>query len=192
MAEMIEVKVKGVATHQRLVALLTQRTRYRVVNHEAVGNAKRCIRNTYWASAKALVCKVKGNVNQHVLAILAYDQQADLSACFTSAFTRFPCQPGGFHMLTGCVLALIPPFSRPQSETGRRSARLSVSMKLPLTPPAGKSVIMNTQDYLRIARPESAVFRRFQSSPTFSPLPLQGAIQTQRYVIKWRKRRRNQ
>ncbi|HCJ0148317.1 TPA: YbaK/prolyl-tRNA synthetase associated domain-containing protein, partial [Salmonella enterica subsp. enterica serovar Infantis] len=29
-----------------------------------------------------------------------------------------------------------------------------------------KSVIMNTQDYLRIARPELAVFRRFQSSPT--------------------------
>ncbi|EJX2526529.1 YbaK/prolyl-tRNA synthetase associated domain-containing protein, partial [Salmonella enterica] len=29
-----------------------------------------------------------------------------------------------------------------------------------------KSVIMNTQDYLRIARPELAVFRRLQSSPT--------------------------
>ncbi|EEE2505536.1 YbaK/prolyl-tRNA synthetase associated domain-containing protein, partial [Salmonella enterica subsp. diarizonae] len=29
-----------------------------------------------------------------------------------------------------------------------------------------KSVIMNTQDYLRIARPELAIFRRSQSSPT--------------------------
>ncbi len=40
MAEMTEV-AKGVATHQRLVALLTQENaRYRVVNHEAVGKCE--------------------------------------------------------------------------------------------------------------------------------------------------------
>lgn len=75
MAEMTEV-AKGVATHQRLVALLTQENaRYRVVNHEAVGKCEAVseIRGTALGQgAKALVCKVKGNgVNQHVLAILA-------------------------------------------------------------------------------------------------------------------------
>lgn len=79
MAEMTEV-AKGVATHQRLVALLTQENaRYRVVNHEAVGKCEAVseIRGTALGQgAKALVCKVKGNgVNQHVLAILAADQQ---------------------------------------------------------------------------------------------------------------------
>lgn len=40
MAEMTEV-AKGVATHQRLVALLTQENAcYRVVNHEAVGKCE--------------------------------------------------------------------------------------------------------------------------------------------------------
>ncbi len=39
MAEMTEV-AKGVATHQRLVALLTRGARYRVVNHEAVGKCE--------------------------------------------------------------------------------------------------------------------------------------------------------
>lgn len=80
MAEMTEV-AKGVATHQRLVALLTQENaRYRVVSHEAVGKCEAVseIRGTALGQgAKALVCKVKGNgVNQHVLAILAADQQA--------------------------------------------------------------------------------------------------------------------
>ncbi|MBF3355455.1 YbaK/prolyl-tRNA synthetase associated domain-containing protein, partial [Leptospira borgpetersenii serovar Hardjo-bovis] len=64
---------KGVATHQRLVALVTQgNARYRVVNHEAVGKCEAVseIRGTALGQgAKALVCKVKGNgVNQHVLA----------------------------------------------------------------------------------------------------------------------------
>ncbi len=64
MAEMTEV-AKGVATHQRLVALLTQENaRYRVVNHEAVGKCEAVseIRGTALGQgAKALVCKVKGN-----------------------------------------------------------------------------------------------------------------------------------
>lgn len=75
--------VKGMATHQRLIALLTQKdAQYRVVSHEAVGKCEAVseIRGTALGQgAKALVCKVKGNgVKQHVLAILAADQQADL------------------------------------------------------------------------------------------------------------------
>lgn len=128
MAEMTEV-AKGVATHQRLVALLTQENaRYRVVNHEAVGKCEAVseIRGTALGQgAKALVCKVKGNgVNQHVLAILAADQQADLSACFTSGrLTRFPCQPGGSRYADRLRFWRDPAFQfSPRSETGRRSA----------------------------------------------------------------------
>mgnify|MGYP000054664049 CR=1 FL=1 len=74
---------KGSVTHQRLIALLSQEgANFRVVTHEAVGKCEAVseIRGTALGQgAKALVCKVKGNgVNQHVLAILAADQQADL------------------------------------------------------------------------------------------------------------------
>lgn len=174
MTEMTEV-AKGVATHQRLVALLTQENaRYRVVNHEAVGKCEAVseIRGTALGQgAKALVCKVKGNgVNQHVLAILAADQQADLSqlASHLGGLRASLASPAEVDMLTGCVFGAIPPFS------------FHTNLKLVADPllferfdeiafNAGlleKSVIMNTQDYLRIARPELAVFRRFQSSPT--------------------------
>ncbi|MDU5713637.1 MAG: YbaK/prolyl-tRNA synthetase associated domain-containing protein [Citrobacter freundii] len=75
---------KGNATHQRLISLLSEQgATYRVVSHEAVGKCEAVseIRGTALGQgAKALVCKVKGNgVNQHVLAILSADQQADLS-----------------------------------------------------------------------------------------------------------------
>ncbi|WP_324252242.1 YbaK/EbsC family protein, partial [Klebsiella pneumoniae] len=71
--------------HQRLCALLDEhRARYRVMAHDAVGQceAVSAIRGTALGQgAKALVCKVKGNgVNQHVLAILAADRQADLAS----------------------------------------------------------------------------------------------------------------
>lgn len=117
MAEMTEV-AKGVATHQRLVALLTQENaRYRVVSHEAVGKCEAVseIRGTALGQgAKALVCKVKGNgVNQHVLAILAADQQADLSqlASHLGGLRASLASPAEVDMLTGCVFGAIPPFS---------------------------------------------------------------------------------
>lgn len=158
MAEMTEV-AKGVATHQRLVALLTQENaRYRVVNHEAVGKCE-------------AVCKVKGNgVNQHVLAILAADQQADLSqlASHLGGLRASLASPAEVDMLTGCVFGAIPPFSfHPNLKLVADPLLFERFDEIAFN--AGlleKSVIMNTQDYLRIARPELAVFRRFQSSPT--------------------------
>ncbi|EKO9507261.1 YbaK/prolyl-tRNA synthetase associated domain-containing protein [Salmonella enterica] len=150
---------KGVATHQRLVALLTQENaRYRVVNHEAVGKCE-------------AVCKVKGNgVNQHVLAILAADQQADLSqlASHLGGLRASLASPAEVDMLTGCVFGAIPPFSfHPNLKLVADPLLFERFDEIAFN--AGlleKSVIMNTQDYLRIARPELAVFRRFQSSPT--------------------------
>lgn len=177
MAEMTEV-AKGVATHQRLVALLTQENaRYRVVSHEAVGKCEAVseIRGTALGQgAKALVCKVKGNgVNQHVLAILAADQQADLSqlASHLGGLRASLASPAEVDMLTGCVFGAIPPFSfHPNLKLVADPLLFERFDEIAFN--AGlleKSVIMNTQDYLRIARPELAVFRRFQSSPTAFP-----------------------
>lgn len=174
MAEMTEV-AKGVATHQRLVVLLTrENARYRVVNHEAVGKCEAVseIRGTALGQgAKALVCKVKGNgVNQHVLAILAADQQADLSqlASHLGGLRASLASPAEVDMLTGCVFGAIPPFSfHPNLKLVADPLLFERFDEIAFN--AGlleKSVIMNTQDYLRIARPELAVFRRFQSSPT--------------------------
>lgn len=58
-------EVKGTATHQQLISLLTQQgARFRVMEHEAVGKCEAVseIRGTdLGQGAKALVCKVKGN-----------------------------------------------------------------------------------------------------------------------------------
>ena len=140
---------KGSVTHQRLIALLSQEgANFRVVTHEAVGKCEAVseIRGTALGQgAKALVCKVKGNgVNQHVLAILAADQQADLS------------------QLTGCVFGAIPPFSfHPKLKLVADPLLFERFDEIAFN--AGmldKSVILKTADYLRIAQPELVNFRR--------------------------------
>ena len=134
---------KGSVTHQRLIALLSQEgANFRVVTHEAVGKCEAVseIRGTALGQgAKALVCKVKGNgVNQHVLAILAADQQADLSqlASHIGGLRASLASPAEVDELTGCVF-------------GAFNAGM-----------LDKSVILKTADYLRIAQPELVNFRR--------------------------------
>ena len=114
---------KGSVTHQRLIALLSQEgANFRVVTHEAVGKCEAVseIRGTALGQgAKALVCKVKGNgVNQHVLAILAADQQADLSqlASHIGGLRASLASPAEVDELTGCVFGAIPPFSLPSKK----------------------------------------------------------------------------
>ena len=109
---------KGSDTHQRLLDLLSlEGARYRVVSHEAVGKCEAVseIRGTALGQgAKALVCKVKGNgVNQHVLAILPADQQADLGqlASYLGGLRASLASPAEVDALTGCVFGAIPPFS---------------------------------------------------------------------------------
>ena len=155
--------------HQHLVSLLdSQQARFRVMEHEAMGKCEAVseIRGTELGQgAKALVCKVKGNgVKQHVLAILAADQQADLSqlAAHLGGLKASLASPAEVDELTACVFGAIPPFS------------FHPSLKLIADPllferydeiafNAGlleKSIIMDTQDYLRIAQPELVAFRR--------------------------------
>lgn len=155
--------------HQHLIALLAEnRARYRVMTHEAVGKCEAVseMRGTALGQgAKALVCKVKGNgVKQHILAVLAADQQADLSriAEHVGGLKASLASPAEVEQLTACVFGAIPPFSFHPSlrliadpllftrfdEIAFNAGRLE------------KSVILNTEDYLRIAQPELVTFRR--------------------------------
>ncbi len=155
--------------HQQLLTLLTrENARFRVMEHEPVGKCEAVseLRGTALGQgAKALVCKVKGNgVNQHVLAILAADQQADLAKIAThiGGLRASLASPAEVDALTGCVFGAIPPFS------------FHSALKLVADPllferfddiafNAGqldKSIILNAQDYLRIAQPELVAFRR--------------------------------
>lgn len=155
--------------HQQLLDLLTrENARFRVMTHEPVGKCEAVsqLRGTALGQgAKALVCKIKGNgVNQHVLAILAADQQADLVKIAThiGGLRASLASPAEVDTLTGCVFGAIPPFSfhgalklvadpllfERFDEIAFNAGRLD------------KSIILNAQDYLRIARPELIAFRR--------------------------------
>lgn len=161
--------IKGTNTHQRLIALLSEQgAQYRVVEHEAVGKCEAVseIRGTELGQgAKALVCKVKGNgVKKHILAILAADQQADLSqlASHFGGIKASLASPAEVDDLTACVFGAIPPFSFHPDLTLVADPLLferfdEVAFNAGLLE---KSVIMSSADYLRIAQPELVAFRR--------------------------------
>ncbi|WP_213199793.1 YbaK/prolyl-tRNA synthetase associated domain-containing protein [Citrobacter koseri] len=162
---------KGITAHQRLITLLSQEgATYRVLSHEAVGKCEAVseIRGTALGQgAKALVRKVKGNgVNQHVLAILSADQQADLAqlANHLGGLRASLASPAEVDALTGCVFGAIPPFSfHPNLKLVADPLLFERFNEIAFN--AGvleKSVIMNTDDYLRIAQPELVNFRRAQ------------------------------
>ncbi|MBE4852755.1 MULTISPECIES: YbaK/prolyl-tRNA synthetase associated domain-containing protein [Enterobacter cloacae complex] len=161
--------VIGMTTHQQLISLLTEQgARFRVIEHEAVGKCEAVseIRGTALGQgAKALVCKVKGNgVKKHVLAILAADLQADLSrlASHFGGLKASLASPAEVDALTGCVFGAIPPFSFHPDLTlvadpllFERFDEIAFNAGL-----LEKSVVMDTRDYLRIARPERVTFRK--------------------------------
>ncbi|MDE4079527.1 MULTISPECIES: YbaK/prolyl-tRNA synthetase associated domain-containing protein [Enterobacter cloacae complex] len=161
--------VFGMTTHQQLISLLTEQgARFRVIEHEAVGKCEAVseIRGTALGQgAKALVCKVKGNgVKKHVLAILAADLQADLSrlASHFGGLKASLASPAEVDALTGCVFGAIPPFSFHPDLTlvadpllFERFDEIAFNAGL-----LEKSVVMDTRDYLRIARPERVTFRK--------------------------------
>ncbi|CAI8700956.1 YbaK/prolyl-tRNA synthetase associated domain-containing protein [Kosakonia quasisacchari] len=155
--------------HQHLINLLEQQdARFRVVEHEAVGKCEAVseIRGTALGQgAKALLCKIKGNgVKKHVLAILAADLQADLSrlAQHFGGNKASLASPAEVDELTACVFGAIPPFSfHPDLHLVADPVLFQRFDDIAFN--AGlleKSVIMNTGDYLRIARPELVDFRR--------------------------------
>ena len=162
-------EIKGTTTHRQLISLLSdQGAKYRVVEHEAVGKCEAVseIRGTdLGQGAKALVCKVKGNgVKKHVLAILAADLQADLSqlASHFGGLKASLASPAEVDTLTACVFGAIPPFSF-HPDLALVADPLLFERFDEIAFNAGlleKSVIMDTQDYLRIARPELVTFHK--------------------------------
>ncbi|QJT80328.1 YbaK/prolyl-tRNA synthetase associated domain-containing protein [Kosakonia sp. MUSA4] len=158
--------------HQHLLTLLAQQqARFQVVEHDAVGKCEAVseIRGTALGQgAKALVCKIKGNgVKKHVLAILAADLQADLSrlALHFGGLKASLASPLEVEELTACVFGAIPPFSfHPDLHLVADPVLFQRFDDIAFN--AGlleKSVIMDTQDYLRIAQPEIVDFRRLSA-----------------------------
>lgn len=164
---------QSIDIHQQLVELLNREAaRYRMMQHSTAGKCEdvSLIRGTTLVQgAKALVCKVKGHgVNLHVLAVLSAAKRADLAkvAEYFSASKASLASPAEVAALTRCVFGAIPPFS------------FHSRLKLIADPyifqhcseiafNAGcleKSIILNSEDYLRIARPTLVSFHR-QNSP---------------------------
>lgn len=157
----------SIATFDRLSALLDeQQARYRVVEHPTAGKSEEVakIRGTQLGQgAKALLCHVKGNgIKQHVLAILPADQQADLGAVARGiGGTRASlASPVEVDTLTDCVFGAIPPFSfHPDLLLVADPLLFERFDELAFN--AGtleRSVILNTQDYQRIAQPKLVPF----------------------------------
>lgn len=127
--------------HQRLCALLDEhQARYRVMAHDAVGQC------------------------EAVSAILAADQQADLAslARHIGGSKASLASPAEVDALTACVFGAIPPFSFHPAL--RLVADPLLFERFPqIAFNAGRldrSIILDTEDYLHIARPEIATFRR--------------------------------
>ncbi|PHM74658.1 YbaK/prolyl-tRNA synthetase associated domain-containing protein [Xenorhabdus kozodoii] len=154
---------------ERLTTLLdTHNARYRVMEHETGGRSEEIakIRGTHLGQgAKALVCHVKGNGHrQYVLAVLPADQQADLAILAKQiGGTRASlASPKEVSELTHCVFGAIPPFSfHPDLKLVADPLLFERYDELAFN--AGsleRSIILKTEDYLRITVPELVVFRK--------------------------------
>jgi Ala-tRNA(Pro) deacylase len=155
---------------QKLVDLLDAgAARYRVIEHPAAGKSEEVarIRGTeVGQGAKAMACKlqVPGAPAVHVLAVLAADRQLDLTALarLFDARRASLMSPKEIDAMTGCVLGAIPPFSfHPElrlvadpelferyREIAFNAGRLDASM------------VLNAEDYLRLAQPRMAQIRQ--------------------------------
>ncbi|WP_329125832.1 YbaK/EbsC family protein [Streptomyces sp. NBC_01465] len=134
--------------------------KFRVVEHPAEGRSEEvsAVRGTEVSQgAKALVCRVKGIEAPAVLAVLAGDRRADLKKVVTAVTGR----KGGFapaelaEQLTGCVVGAIPPLSLSGELPVVADAEFLAAHK-EIAFNAGRldrSVVMATEDYVRIVAP---------------------------------------
>ena len=140
----------------------TEGARFRVMHHQAGGKSSQSvaeIRGTELGQgAKALCCTVKGNgVKKHVLAVLPADRQADLSRLAASIGGRRAslASPEEVTEFTGCVFGAVPPVSfHPELELLADRSLFKRYEEIAFN--AGRldaSIIINTEDYRRIAHP---------------------------------------
>ncbi|TAM54883.1 MAG: YbaK/prolyl-tRNA synthetase associated domain-containing protein [Paraburkholderia sp.] len=145
----------------KLVALLEdQAARFRVIEHPAEGRSDlvATIRGTApGQGAKAMLCRSKDDDRALILAILPGDRRLDFKRVAAAAGIKKAtlASPEEAQRVTGCVIGAIPPFS------------FSANIKLIVDPDlvesfgeiafnAGRldqSIILDSVDYLRIAKP---------------------------------------
>ena len=155
------MEVAGPGVFERLLALLeANHARFRVVEHPAEGRSEivAALRGTQASQgAKAMFCR---SVGTFVLAVLPGDRKLDFRKVADAVGKRKAglATPEEAMRETGCVIGAIPPFS------------FSPNIKLVVDPAlieshdeiafnAGRldrSMVLNAQDYVRIARPHMA------------------------------------
>lgn len=147
--------------YDNLVALLeSQHARFRVIEHPAEGKSDLVakIRGTApGQGAKAMLCRSKDGSSDLVLVVLPGDRKLDfkkVAEAFGMKKTTL-ASPEEAMRATGCVIGAIPPFATVAG------LRLVVDPELvnaydEIAFNAGRldrSMVLNTQDYLRIAQP---------------------------------------
>lgn len=149
----------------RIVALLTrERASFRVIEHEPEGRSDRIsvIRgNKPDQAAKAMVLDVRGGGNgrRHVLAILPGNRKLDFGAV-TTHFGARKCgfaSPETAQQITGCAMGSVPPFAFDDSLALIVEPDLLAHTTIYFN--AGRldrSMELDTQDWLRVARPTQA------------------------------------
>lgn len=153
---------------EHLQALLQQHhIPFQLLRHPEAGRSVEvaAIRGTAVSQgAKALVCRVKISSNQrkHVLAVFPADKQADLDAIARAAGGKKASLASHdlARELTHCEIGAIPPFSfNPELsllvDPSLRERHSEIVFN------AGRldaSIIMNTDDYFRLAQPAQAPF----------------------------------
>ncbi|RJG22376.1 YbaK/prolyl-tRNA synthetase associated domain-containing protein [Massilia cavernae] len=154
----------------KLVELLVaHRARYRVIEHRAAGRSEEVarIRGTEAGQgAKAMACKLQmpNAPSRYVLAVLAADRQLDLAvlAAHFQAKRASLMSPQEIDTLTGCVLGAIPPFSLNQDLQLVADPELLARYQ-EIAFNAGRldaSIVLATEDYLRIAQPQLVDIRQ--------------------------------
>lgn len=156
-------------TFEKLTSLLdANQASYRVVEHPTAGKSEEVakIRGTQIGQgAKALACVVKKTSGkQYVLAVLPADQQADLTLLATNlgGVRASLISPVEVAELTDCVFGAIPPFSfHPELLLVVDPFLFERYEELAFN--AGtleRSIILNAQDYRRIAKAQWISFRK--------------------------------
>lgn len=153
-------------TFEKIVTLLdSNNASYRVVEHEPVRTSEEAaqVRGTALSQgAKAMVCRVKitSNQRQYVQAIFPADQQADFTKIAQAVGGKKAslATPEEAYALTDCLMGSVPPFSfnsevmliiDPTLATRHEEISFNAGLR-------ERSIILNTQDYLRIVAPQQA------------------------------------
>lgn len=177
MSEQIFNKLKDLLTKEN--------AKFRVIKHSSVGTSKEVAleRGTELGQgAKALVCVVKGvvakdsqneqnatpkKIKLQVLAVLPADMKADLSmlASQLGSTKASLASPSEVNELTDCVFGAIPPFSFNEKLTLVADESLLTRYD-ELAFNAGlldHSMVLDTKDYARIAKPKLIKFATKES-----------------------------